>query len=259
MSEDPRESLRLLARALALNPRNEAAHEGIRWARRRLLGDARAPAWRAMQRAGLEPAARGIDSVAAGPAASAFPAPVREERHSRQQTYERLALLARITIVASLTLTVLLSAATAWLLLQPVPEPGVTLVAAASAEAAEVAPLELPEARPPAQPRPFNRAEVYAARVAALTRQVDVTWAEQDWDQSALLLAQALAFQPGDPMLTRKLVATYFNGAVALRRGARARARRPANTGRARYAGGLSARPEPVQPGQLERERANAA
>src|SRR5437763_17028421 len=33
---DPHESLRCLAQVLALDPQNEAAHEGIRWARKRL-------------------------------------------------------------------------------------------------------------------------------------------------------------------------------------------------------------------------------
>src|SRR5256885_2491108 len=46
---DPHESLRCLAQVLALDPPNEAAHEGIRWARKRLarargLGRETAPA-----------------------------------------------------------------------------------------------------------------------------------------------------------------------------------------------------------------------
>src|SRR5207248_5568493 len=110
----------------------------------------------------------------------------------------------RATIVICLVLTCLLSAASVWLLLLPIPDGADTLVAAASADVEEAEPAllpEQPETRLPLRPRTPTRAEVYAARADALMAQVDATWANENWGQSAMLLSQAVAFRPGDPAL----------------------------------------------------------
>ena len=208
LCDDPRESLRLLSRVLALDPRNDVAHEGIRWARRRVQG--------ARQRDEQSGAAQRAQPARTHPPAR-WPARLADRLYMSQQSYDWLVRFTRTTIVVCLILTCLLSAASVWLLLLPAPDGDDTLVAAASTDAVVEEPallLEQPETRLPARPRAPSRAEVYEVRAAALMRAVDVTWAKEDWDQSAMLLAQAIAFRPGDPVLKRKLMAAYFNAAV---------------------------------------------
>ncbi len=201
LCNDPRESLRLLARVLALDPRNEAAHEGIRWARRRLQGDDL-----------LLPIPR---TSAPLRAVYSMPAPSLAITPHRTNG-DWLMRWARRTIVVCVALVLILSGAIVWLVQLPAPTASDTLVAAASAESAEVQPLDLPEVQLPTRAHVVDRAQVYAARADALMRQVDVTWTQQDWQQSALLLAQAIAFRPDDAILKRKLMAAYFNQAVNL-------------------------------------------
>ena len=216
LCDDPRESLRLLARVLALDPRNEVAHEGIRWARRRMQGASRTLAWGANHHDERTRAAA-LAQPARTPQAVRWPAGLADRLYVSQPTYDWLVRFTRTTIVVCLILTCLLSAASVWLLLLPAPDGDDTLVAAASTDAVVEEPallLEQPETRLPARPRAPSRAEVYEVRAAALMRDVGVTWAKEDWDQSAMLLAQAIAFRPGDALLKRKLMAAYFNAAV---------------------------------------------
>ncbi|MBI5877492.1 MAG: L,D-transpeptidase family protein [Chloroflexi bacterium] len=79
------------------------------------------------------------------------------------------------------------------------------------------APTRAPTATARPSPPPQPSATVnYADRAAALLKELDTAWAQEDWQRAAQLAAQARVFQPADATLKQKVVSAYFNYAVSL-------------------------------------------
>lgn len=175
--DDPRESLRLVTRVLALDAHYQPAHEAIRWARRRLS-----------------------ERENANAAAVARPARVRSAGTRRWVPF---------AIAVSLFLAVLLGGGAVWAMQSPIQY--VDSAAYVAINEPENEQLDLPESRLPPRPRPTL---TYAERAERIMGEVDVVWAQQDWERAAQLIAEAAAFRPEDPILKRKLMAAYFNRAM---------------------------------------------
>ena len=239
MCEDPHESMRHLSRVLALDPRNESAHEGIRWARKRLAGEPESLRLAAVP--GFAPAPSvpassdviiGSDHVRAGtlPAPAVAPAEVtpsplspvfKPAARSLPQRFMATRFAAPLLAIAFglwLVLIAALSGAIVWMLLHPATAiSGAPVVAQAAVEEPQstAGASPAPAAANPANPS-ANQANLYALRGDAALRELDSAWAGLDWERAAPLAAQAIAFRPEDQSLRRKLMSAYFNRAVAL-------------------------------------------
>jgi tetratricopeptide (TPR) repeat protein len=240
---DPQESLRQLAHVLTLNPHHAAAREGIRWARKRLGTDAALPADLApfvlrYEQAQSPPAPDPANVPVIQPTAQAVPPVERHEtsavaanvttassqahprKHSasrarRPADFAATTMSAFIVVVTMLCVGMLLGTLVAlgWLAYQvasiepPTPIPAPVVVTNIEPISAQPA----PKLAAPLQPTP-----TYAERADKLLREVDRLWAKSDWEPVIPRVAQALAFQPNDAELRRKLMSAYFNHATAL-------------------------------------------
>ncbi len=243
---NPHESLRLLTRVLALDPQNPAAHEGIRWARKRLSereantptpsipletstppspdapiylqGRVRKlendetspshieqtrPAVRVPARMPMPPLPPGAPVVATG-------------ARRRKRSWRRTLFWVTAALALCLCTSILLSAGIVWLLQSPIDYNHVAqpIMTAAEPEDDEVA--DPPEPSTAKIAVPLQPTPTYAERAEKILREVDTLWAKGDWALAAPLIAQAVAFSPGDQGLRRKLMSAYFKLAVSL-------------------------------------------
>ncbi len=106
-------------------------------------------------------------------------------------------------------------AALGWLAYQvviverPLPTPETIAIAKPS-------PTTLPAQPAPKLASPLQPTPTYAERAEKLLHEVDGLWAKSDWEQVIPRVAQALAFQPDNSELRRKLMSAYFNHATVL-------------------------------------------
>ena len=124
MCDDPHESMRHLTRVLALDPRNESAHEGIRWARKRLGGEPESPRSAAVP--GFVPAPAVVPAAPSGPLTEANLQPLspvsNPAARSLPQRFMATRFAAPLFAMAFglwLVLIAALSGAIVWMLLHP--------------------------------------------------------------------------------------------------------------------------------------------
>jgi tetratricopeptide (TPR) repeat protein len=275
LCDNPSDSLRHLTRALTLDPQNQAAHDGLRWARKRLHEQSQTPAAAIPRFLGtpapqtsrqiefmpevvpvespaqdVTPAYRtplttrvaGPPAYAAQPAReTAFGAPthvaplpivavphesapapkqdsaaVRQSapRAARKLSGRAVRLCAALVVIVGVSIGLVMSQ-----LLKPSVPVSMAMAAPtvvpAPAAASAAAPSATPAASAPVAEAPVDTAQLYAQRANEALAQLDDAWAKEDWDRAIPLVAQALTFRPGDADLKQKLMAAYFNRAVA--------------------------------------------
>jgi len=228
LAADPSEALSCLQRAVALQPQDERARQGLAWAQQRLAADERArgekPAAPAPQAAAAtSPAAMAAPGEGGSPD-SRFGVSWREGRATREagRPVPRLASTKRPrrpapsraslwAVLAMLLVGVVLIAVTAFVLAgggkaANTPSPGGTARPGAT-PTATVLPTLVPIATPTPAPT-LNWSE--------LPRRLDSAWAQEDWAQAIGLLEQMRAANPGDKAVQEKLFAAHFNYGVKL-------------------------------------------
>jgi tetratricopeptide (TPR) repeat protein len=220
LAADPSEALACLQRAVALQPQDERARQGLAWAQKRLAADERArgekpPASVAQAAPATSPAA--MASPGEGrPPDSRFGVSWRDTRTTREagRPVPRVAPPRRprrpapsqaslFALLAVLLVGVVLIAATVFVLAgggnaagRPAPAPTATTL-----------PTPVPIATPTLAP---------TLSWSELQSQLDSAWAKEDWPQAIGLLEQMRASNPGDKTIQEKLFTAHFNYGVKL-------------------------------------------
>ena len=230
LAADPSEALACLQRAVALQPQDERACQGLAWAQQHLAADERArgekpaaPAPVAQAAAATSPAAIAAPGEGGSPdsrfgvswrdtrAAKEAGRPVRRAATSRRPRRPAPSRASLFALLAMLAVGVVLIAATAFVLAgggkaAGTPSPGGTARPGAT-PTATVPPTLVPIATPTPAP---------TLSWSELQSRLDSAWAQEDWPQAIGLLEQMRAINPGDKAVQEKLFAAHFNYGVKL-------------------------------------------